>query len=154
MKKMTPEELEKIIHRQLRGLPARRAPDTLESRVRSAIEQRATIPWHHKSWSYWPVAIRASFLVFATGVAGAAVAGFHFGFNVVEASAVFAEAGQQLSFFTKSYHVASWTADLGAQVFGSIPTLLSYCGLTVIGLLYVVFFGLWAAAYRTLYRSN
>ena len=59
MKKMTPEELEEFIHRELCGLPVRPAPSTLEARVLAAIEHRARIAWYHKSWSYWPAAVRA-----------------------------------------------------------------------------------------------
>ena len=62
---MTPESeknLEQLISRTLRDLPPRRAPRSLESRVLAALEHQAVIPWYHKSWSYWPAAIRASFL--------------------------------------------------------------------------------------------
>ena len=48
MNKMTPEELEQFIHRELRGLPVRRAPSTLEGRVLAAIEHRASIAWYHQ----------------------------------------------------------------------------------------------------------
>jgi hypothetical protein len=154
MKKMTPEELEQFIHQQLRGLPDRRAPNSLESRVRFAIGQRAAIPWYHKSWSYWPAAIRTAFLVLATGIAGAVVAAFYFGFTGVEASAVVAQVGERLSFFTRIYHVASWIAVLGTEVFGRIPPLWLYGGFAMIAVLYATFFGLGAAAYRTLYRNN
>ena len=154
MKKMTPEELEKFIHQQLRGLPARPAPRSLESRVQTALEERALIPWYHKSWSYWPAAIRSAFLVLATSAAGAVVAGFYFGFAGVNTGAIAAEAGQRLSFFTKLYHVANWIADLSAQVLASIPQLWLYGGLAVMAVLYATFFGLGAAAYRVLYRNN
>lgn len=154
MKKMTPEELEKFIHQQLRGLPAHRAPATLESRVRSAIEQRAMIPWYHKSWSYWPAAVRSSFLVLATGVTGGVVIAFQFGFAELNPGAVMAQAGERLSFFTRIYHVASWIAGFGEQVFAHIPPLWLYGGLATIAILYAAFFGLGAAAYRALYRNN
>ncbi len=154
MKKMTPEELEQFIHQQLRGLPSRPAPRSLESRVLAAIEERAMIPWYHKSWSYWPAAIRSAFLVLATSVTGGVVAAFYFGFTDVNTSAVVAEAGQRLSFFTQIYHVATWIGQLGSQVFGTIPPLWLYGGLASIAVLYATFFGLGAAAYRTLYRNN
>ena len=154
MKKMTPEELEKFIHQQLRGLPAHRAPTTLEARVLSAIEQRAMVPWYHKSWSYWPPAVRSAFLMVAIAVTGAFVMVFRFGFADVDTGAVVAQAGERLSFFTKLYHVAAWIAGFGEQVFASIPPLFLYGGLATIAFLYAAFFGLGAAAYRALSRSN
>ena len=38
--KMTPEELEKFIHRELRALPPRKAPASLEARILAAVEAR------------------------------------------------------------------------------------------------------------------
>ena len=154
MKPMTPEELEKFIHQQLRGLPARRAPRSLEARVMAALEQQAMIPWYHKSWSYWPAAVRGAFLALATAVTGAVVAAFYFGVTGVETSAVVTQAGERLSFFTQIYHVATWIADLAGQVCSQIPSIWLYGGLATIAALYAAFFGLGAVAYRALYRNN
>lgn len=154
MKKLNEQELEQLIHSTLRSLPARRAPHSLETRVLAALEQQAMIPWYHKSWSYWPAAVRASFLALATGVTGAIVAAFYLGFNGVEQSGVVAQAGERLSFFTGIYHVAAWVVDLGAQVIGRIPPLWLYGGAAAVALMYATFFGLGAFAYRTLYRNN
>jgi hypothetical protein len=40
--KMTPEELEKFIHRELRALPTRKAPAGFEARLQAAVEARTT----------------------------------------------------------------------------------------------------------------
>lgn len=154
MNPMTPEELEKFIHQNLRSLPARRAPRTLESRVMTALEHHAAIAWYHKSWSYWPAAIRAAFLAVATGVTGAIVTGFYLGVSGVDTSGVAAQAGERLGLFTKLYHTAGWIIDFGARVLDSIPPLWLYGGLALIAALYATFFGLGAAAYRTLYRNS
>ena len=150
MKKMTPEELEKFIHQQLRSLPARPAPRSLESRVLSALEQRASIPWYHQSWSYWPATVRVVFLIFATAIAGGMVAAFYSGFD---SNAVAAQAGERLGFVSRIYHVATWISSLVSQVVASIPPLWLYGGMAFIATLYATFLGLGAAAYRTLYRN-
>lgn len=150
----SPEQLQQLVHRELRSLPLRRAPRTLESRVLAAIEQRAMIPWYHKSWSYWPAAIRAAFLAVSTGVTGALVAAFYLGVNRVDTSAVAAQASERLGLFTKAFHAAEWAAGFCSQMFSSIPSLWLYGGLAVVAALYATFFGLGAAAYRTLYRNN
>src|SRR6478735_3153183 len=71
------EGLEQLVHRELRALPSRRAPRTLEARVLAELERRATVAWYHKSWSYWPAAVRAAFLVLGTGFATAAIVVFY-----------------------------------------------------------------------------
>jgi len=43
-KKMTPEELENFIHRELRALPLRQAPAGFEARLQAAVEARAVRP--------------------------------------------------------------------------------------------------------------
>jgi len=151
---LSPEQVEQLVARELRALPLRRAPRTLESRVLAAIEHRAMIPWYHKSWSYWPAAIRGAFLAVSTGVAGALITAFYFGVNRVDASAVAAQAGERLGLLTKAYHAAEWAAGFGSQMFSNIPSLWLYGGVTVVAALYATFFGLGAAAYRTLYRNN
>jgi len=154
MNQMTPEELEKFIHRQLRDLPARTAPQSLEARVMAAVRQRALVPWYHKSWQYWPKAFRMGFLLLATAAAGAVIAAFHLGDAGINKSAFVTEASQRLGILSKIYRVAVWMGDIGSQVFASIPPVWLYGGLGVVALCYASFFGLGAAAYRTLYRNH
>ena len=154
MNKMTPEQLEKFIHQNLRSLPPRRAPRSLEARVLAALEQQAAVAWYHKSWSYWPASVRAAFLVVATAVTGAVMTAFYQMFTGVETSTFAAQAGAKLNVLAKLWHAAVWIVDFTANVFGSIPPLWLYGGLALIAALYATLFGLGAAAYRTLYRHN
>ena len=149
-----PAQLEQLIHRELRALPLRKAPRTLEARVLAAIEHQAAVAWYHKSWSYWPAAIRAAFLVVATAVAGGFMGAFYLMSSGVDTGALVESASAKLGLFTKLYHAAVWTADLTATAFGSIPPLWLYGGAALIAALYATFFGLGAAVYRTLYRQN
>ncbi len=151
---LAPEQLEQLVHRELRSLPVRRAPRTLEARVLSALEHQAAIAWYHKSWSHWPAAIRAAFLALATGVTGAVLTAFYLVFNGVATDTLIAQAGAKLGLLTRMYHVAAWVVEFGANLFSSIPPLWLYGGLALVGALYATFFGLGAAAYRTLYRHN
>ena len=154
MNQMTPEELGKFIHQQLRDLPPHRAPHSLESRVLAAIERQAGIPWYHKSWSYWPAFVRMAFLVLAIGATAGFVAVFYFGFNDVHTSGLVAQAGDKLSFFTELYHVATWIVGLGTQVLASVPSIWLYGAAALVAALYGTFLGIGAAAYRVLYRNN
>ena len=149
---LSPAQLEQVVHRELRALPLRSAPRTLESRVLTAIEQRATVAWWHKSWSYWPTAIRAVFAAVATIFAGSLVAACYAFLGGADATAVATEATARLGIFMKLYHVGVWIFDLGAAIFGSIPPLWLYGSLAFAATMYVALFGLGAASYRTLYR--
>ena len=151
---LSPEQVEQLVHRELRALPPRKAPASLESRVLAAIEQRAMIPWYHKSWSHWPAAFRGAFLAVSTGITGALVTAFYIWVSGVNTSAVTAQVGERLSLFTKAYHVAEWAAGLGSQLFSAIPAVWLYGGVALVAALYATFFGLGAAAYRALYRNN
>ena len=148
------EALEQLVHRELRSLPLRRAPRTLESRVLAAIEARNAVAWWHKSWSYWPTPVRAAFAVVATLFAGSAIATCYALLAGVDVAGVTAQAGERLSLFVKLYHAGVWTLNFGTELFNRITSLWLYGGLAFVGLMYVTLFGLGAAAYRTLYRTN
>ena len=151
---LAPEQLEQLVHRELRALPTRRAPRTLEGRVLAAIEARNAIPWWHKSWSYWPNTVRAVFAAVATIFAGSTIAACFALFSGADTAAVATAASERLGVFVKLYHVAAWIFDFVNYLIGSIPPLWLYGGLAFAATLYVALFGLGAAAYRTLYRTN
>jgi hypothetical protein len=150
----SPEKVEQLVHRELRALPPRTAPRTLEARVFAALEQRASLPWWHQSWSYWPVPVRAVFAAVATVFAGSLIAACFALFSGEDITAVASAAGERLGVFVKLYQVATWAFDFAAYLLGSIPPLWLYGGLAFVATMYVALFGLGAAAYRTLYRVN
>jgi hypothetical protein len=151
---LAPDRLEQFVHAELRALPLRKAPRTLESRVLAAIEQRSHVAWWHKSWSYWPTPVKAAFAFVATAFAGTVVAASYSLLSGVTPEKVVAEAGERLSLFTKLWQAAAWTGDFVTAQVGTIPSLWLYGGLAVVATLYATFFGLGAFAYRALYRPN
>jgi hypothetical protein len=150
----SPEQLEQLVHRELRRLPLRKAPGSLESRVLAALEHQAAVAWYHKSWTYWPGAVKAGFLGVATGVSGAAIAAFYLVTQGADASALAAAAGERFTGIAALFHVLRWMAGYISGSIASIPPLWLYGGLAFVAALYATFFGLGAAAYRTLYRNN
>jgi hypothetical protein len=150
----TSESLEQVIHRELRGLPLRQAPRSLESRVLAEIERRATVAWYHRSWSYWPAAVRAAFLMLGTGFAAVAVVAFYRLSQGAAVEAVVQDVGTGFGWITRLVAVGSWSIHFFQQLVASIPPLWLYGGLAVMGSLYAVFVGVGAAAYRYLYRRN
>ena len=154
MNKMTPEELEQFIHQNLRSLPPRRAPRNLEARVMAAIEQRAAIAWYHKSWAYWPAAVRSAFLAVATGVAGAALTACYLFSTGATATNLGGEVAARFSWATRLGAALNGVSEFISLVIRNVPPLWLYGGVAFVAMMYVTFFGLGAAAYRTLYRSN
>ena len=135
------DPLERLFDRTLRELPARRAPPTLESRVFAELERRASLPWWRRSFTHWPLAARAAFLLICAAAAGLAIAG-----------------GATASADIRSLY---WAHEIGALVAsgGSLVGLLAgialplwfYQGIAVCAVLYATLFGLGAVLYRTLY---
>jgi hypothetical protein len=150
----TAEPLEQVVHRELRRLPLRQAPRSLESRVLAEIERRATVAWYHKSWSYWPAAVRAAFILLGTGFAAVAVTAFYRLSQGAAAEAVAQDVGTGFGWITRLVAVGGWSINFFQQLVASIPPLWLYGGLAVIGSLYAVFVGVGAAAYRYVYRRN
>jgi hypothetical protein len=151
---MSPEQLEKFVHHELRALPPRRAPRSLESRVLAAIEHQSAVAWYHKSWAYWPTAVRAAFLGFATALSGIAIAAFYFMSQGAEAETLAAAAGERFAGVAALFHVFRWITTYASETISSIPPLWLYGGLAVVAGLYATFFGLGAAAYRALSRNQ
>ena len=153
-RKLSPEELEQLIHRELRALPPRRAPRTLESRVLAALEQRAALPWYHQSWSYWPASLRAAFLAAATGLSGAAVTALTLASRTPTSAALSQEVGSRFEIFPKLIAAGNWAINFATHLIGNIPPLWLYGGLATVAAFYFTFFGLGAVAYRTLYQHD
>ena len=71
---MDPADLERLIDRGLRSLPAPRAPRSLLPRVMAAAHAAAERPWYSRAWLEWPVGWQfASALVLLAVVAGGSV---------------------------------------------------------------------------------
>lgn len=151
---LSPEQVERLVHRELTALPFRKAPATLEARVLAAIEQQATVAWYHRSWNYWPAAVKAAFLAVGTAVSGAAVMAFALMSQGADTSALTNAAGERFSGLVTLFHITRWIVNYTTETIAGIPPLWLYGGLATVAFLYASFFGLGAAAYRTLYRNN
>jgi hypothetical protein len=146
--------LEQTIHATLRALPARKAPATLEARVLAEIERRATVAWYHRSWSYWPAAVRAAFLLAGTAFAGVALTIFYRLSQGAAAETVMHEVGTGFGWISRLVAAGGWTVNFVQQQLAAIPSLWFYGGLAFLAAMYATFLGLGTAAYRYLYRNN
>jgi hypothetical protein len=49
------DDLERLVHRELRALPPPRAPETLLPRVLAAVDAWSHRPWYARAWFTWPL---------------------------------------------------------------------------------------------------
>jgi len=145
-------KLEQVLHQTLSGLPPRRAPGTLESRVANELARRALLPWWRASFANWPVAARVMFIMVCAVLVAATILG---GVSAYLGDRSFDEASAVLLSWAHPFlTVVSSAGGLLALLLHVIPPLWLY-GILGAGIfLYVTLFGLGAAAYRTLYLPS
>jgi len=145
MRQMTTNEsheaLKRLLDRTLHGVPLRRAPMTLESRVFGELARRASLPWWRRSFAHWPLLARTAFLLICCVLVTLAFLG--------GATAV---AGvRSLSWAREIEALMASAGTLAALLARTAPPAWAYEAIAVCAVLYVVLFGLGAAVYRTLY---
>lgn len=137
----SPEALERLLGRALHGLPLRRAPVTLESRVFGELERRAALPWWRRSFAHWPPLARAVFLV----ICGALIKLAFLGGATAVAGA------RSLSWAREARMLVASAGNLAAVLAHTPPPAWVYEAIAVCAVLYAILFGLGAAVYRALY---
>lgn len=73
MNEVNERELAEQIHRELNQLPNLKAPSSLGPRVLAAIAARQEVPLWKKSWTDWPIGMKALFLVMGIAALGGLV---------------------------------------------------------------------------------
>jgi hypothetical protein len=145
------QKLEQVLQQALSGLPPRRAPSTLESRVANELARRALLPWWRASFANWPAAARVMFVLVCAVLVVATLLG---GVSAYLGDRSFTEVSALLLSWAHPFlTVVSSAGGLMALLVHAIPPMWLYGILGVGVFLYVTLFGLGAAAYRTLYLS-
>ncbi|MBL9211948.1 MAG: hypothetical protein JNL92_15930 [Opitutaceae bacterium] len=143
------DKLEQFVQRAVRDLPPRRAPRSLEARVRAEIERRAGRPWWARSFAHWPAAARAGFVLLSLAFVGLfVVSGMWITPGLggwLPAAAGWIESGLTV------LRALGSCLDIVER---NIPPLWRYGGLAVVAALYFTLFGLGAAAYRVLQNQR
>jgi hypothetical protein len=144
----TEDGLERLIDRTLHQLPLRRAPPSLELRVLDELQRRAALPWWRLSIAHWPLAARVVFVVICICLAGAALLAGPWATTGLQS--LDASAASWVPWAHDAAAVTGIAGELLALAARSIPHVWLHEALTASALLYAAFFGLAAAAYRTL----
>lgn len=150
----SPEDLEKYIHQTLRALPARRAPLSLESRVRAALEARAALPWWKQSFACWPMAARVAFFIATAGVAKFVIMGVVWAMGGFDSAQFVNAFSTQFAWLQTASAVFDSVRNFCGVLYRSIPPLWLYGGLAFVGVMYAALLGLGTAAYRMLYAQR
>jgi hypothetical protein len=143
---MNTPDLETRVDRELRRLPAPRAPHTLLPRVMDAVQAWAERPWYTRAWVTWPLAWQVvSVAALAVIVAGGAVLLPHAWSAVTSVTAVFASddaaaVSQQVVDTTSSARILWRTLlePLLTYVFGIVVLMVLACVAFGTALNYVV----------------
>jgi len=135
-----PEEdrLEQLLGDTMRGLPARPAPRTLESRVLGELARRVSQPWWRRSFGHWPAFARVGWVTACGALIGITLLGGPW-------TAVMG------SWIRQAAAMTGTVGNLGASLVDAIPATWLLPGLAAAAVLYAFLFGLGAAAYRLLY---
>jgi ABC-type amino acid transport system permease subunit len=148
------EQLKLAISRELKSLPELTAPASLASRVMAALERRANLPWHHRSWATWQPALQmASLAAMLALFGGLCFAGWELSRTETIMSAMH-RAGQLFSGLNSIgslFNILAGTAVLVAKKLGS--TFIIAC-LVAAGLGYAVFMGLGTFYFRLAFAKR
>ena len=87
-------------------------------------------------------------------MSGPAPAAFYLPPQGADTGTLGAAGGARFAGVAALFHVLRWMVGYVSASIASIPPLWLYGGLAFVAALYATFFGLGAAAYRTLYRNN
>lgn len=149
---MNDDRLAQVFTHVLRGLPLRRAPETLESRVLAELIRRAALPWWRQGYALWPTVVRAAFIAICSGLIGLTFLGG--AWSPASSRAVYLASAAAMSWTRPAAALITWAADLAALIRLSVPAAWLYGGMAAAALLYVALFGLGAVAYRALYLRS
>jgi hypothetical protein len=129
-------QLADLIGTAVHDIPHRSAPASLERRVRTELERRASAPWWRKDFLHWPVAARLLFVMASAGLIRLVLAAPTW---LQRSSLV--DMPPEISWIQTTTHAISLVAQ-------HLPSLLVYGGAALVVALYVTFFGLSAIAWR------
>lgn len=141
------EQLAHLAAKALQDQPLRRAPAALQSKVLAEIARRAAAPWWQRSFAQWPMAARGVFLALSIGFVKLGLDAVSLVIDPIDPAA------RSAALFAEVSWIHALFATVGA-VFRGLPGLWVYGGIAVFAALYVMLFGVSAAAYRTLYASR
>lgn len=134
--------LERVIHQELKRLPAVKAPARLSARVLEAVRARQALPWWQQSFWHWPSLARAVFLLLVGFIAVSLTGGTWFASEVAADGTVAKTVAEYLSPLTNAF-VVMWRSFLQT---------LALWALALAGVLYLICVGAGTLFVRLAYK--
>ena len=154
---MTPhdeQKLERLVSTVVRGLPDRRAPQTLEARVQAELARRAALPWWRKSFAQWPLAARAILVVGCAAIIELVVAVTQWAGAGVGERHLQAALAPGMAWLHAGETLVAAVREAITLVIANIPPVWLYGAAAIVIAGYVTLLGAGAVAYRTLHTSS
>jgi hypothetical protein len=146
------DALELLVTRTLRDQPPMHAPATLEARVAQDIARHAASPWWQRGFRRWPLAARAAFLLVSLATIAKTVEATAWLLGSLRGAPMHVASARPVLQIEAAGKVIETLAAAGTWILDSIPSPWLYSAVLAGVALYAMFFGLGAAAYRTLYK--
>jgi hypothetical protein len=146
------DALERLVTRTLRDQPAMRAPATLEARVAHDIARRAARPWWQRGFMRWPLVARAAFVLVSLAAGVKTVDATAWLLGSLRGAPLHMAGARPVMQIEAAGKVVETLAAAGTWILDGIPSPWLYSTVLAGVALYAMFFGLGAAAYRTLYK--
>jgi hypothetical protein len=141
------DELERQLTRTLRDQPLRRAPDSLERRVRAQLEAGAAVTRWRRGFAHWPLAARVGFLVASVGIVKVALSIAMWLSTPLDARTFSFDLPSQIA-WVQTLFVAI------GSVARTVPSLWVHAGVALFAIMYLALFGVGASAYRTMRAAH
>lgn len=151
MPELTPEELKKLIHHNLRELPLRRAPRSLEDRVMAAIAAQQARPWWQQAYGVWPQPAKVAFLILSAALAALVIYCGMEAINGFGRTAVARPLDESIGWLANLRASGSALVSLARHALSGVDARWLYLAGGVMAAAYASLLGVGAAAYRTLW---
>ncbi|MBC8002121.1 MAG: hypothetical protein H7X97_05995 [Opitutaceae bacterium] len=152
---MQPEpdnDLERLIHRELRGLPDLPAPKQLSASVMVKIAAREQRAWWRQPWLNWPLPMRVVSMTLSLSML--ALAGWWTLEAWTSASAAIETANRSSVMLVNLRDWVGTLGDFGEQAISALPRSYMFIGAGVLAGLYLACIGLGTVFFRLLFQPR
>lgn len=146
------QDLAKLIHRELRGLPDLAAPPQLRSSVMARIASRKQPAWWSQPWLNWPLPFRLVSMTLSLSIL--AFAGWWTVEAWTSASAAIETANRSSVMLANVREWAGTLGVLGEQGISALPRHYMFIGLGVLAGLYLACIGLGTVFFQLLFQPR
>ena len=144
-------KLEQFIERELKKLPALRAPPAVLRNVMARVRATLGLPWWQRPWLFWPIAARVAVLAIFIGmVAGLSMVTL----PIPSLGSIVSHAHKQLSWMSSMVELCLTLMRSAMLVLTSIPPAALWAIAGMMAVMYAAFLGFGTVLYRVTYTET